>query len=61
MKAVVGETVVAEAASETVISIEGNAYFPPDSVAAGTLRESSTPTPARGKGGRSITTLWSVR
>ncbi|SNT52422.1 DUF427 domain-containing protein [Actinacidiphila glaucinigra] len=43
MKAVVGETVVAEAASETVISIEGNAYFPPDSVAAGVLRESSTP------------------
>ncbi|WP_018560282.1 DUF427 domain-containing protein [Actinacidiphila glaucinigra] len=43
MKAVVGETVVAEAASETVISIEGNTYFPPDSVAAGALRESSTP------------------
>lgn len=43
MKAVVGETVVAEAASEEVISIEGNAYFPPDSVAAGALRTSPTP------------------
>ncbi|MGV9348105.1 DUF427 domain-containing protein [Streptomyces spiralis] len=43
MKAVVGETVVAEAASEAVVSIEGNAYFPPDSVAAGALRNSPTP------------------
>lgn len=34
MKAVVGETVVAEAASEAVVSIEGNIYFPPNSVAA---------------------------
>ncbi|GAA4598812.1 hypothetical protein GCM10023194_77320 [Planotetraspora phitsanulokensis] len=31
MKAVVGETVVAEAANEAVVRIEGNAYFPPDS------------------------------
>jgi uncharacterized protein (DUF427 family) len=43
MKAVVGETVVAEAASEAVVSIEGNVYFPPDSVAAGVLRDSPTP------------------
>jgi uncharacterized protein (DUF427 family) len=43
MKAVVGETVVAEAASEAVVSIEGNAYFPPDSVAVGALRNSPTP------------------
>ncbi|MFJ2394464.1 DUF427 domain-containing protein [Streptomyces sp. NPDC087843] len=43
MKAVVGETAVAEAASEAVVSIEGNVYFPPDSVAAGVLRDSPTP------------------
>lgn len=43
MKAVVGETVVAEAASEAVISIEGNAYFSPDSVVVGALRNSPTP------------------
>ncbi|MEU1622057.1 DUF427 domain-containing protein [Streptomyces sp. NPDC008238] len=43
MKAVVGETVVAEAESEAVIRIEGNVYFPPDSIAAGALRESPTP------------------
>lgn len=43
MKAVVGETVVAEAASEAVVTIEGNVYFPPDSVAPGTLRDSPTP------------------
>ncbi|MCX4419286.1 DUF427 domain-containing protein [Streptomyces mirabilis] len=43
MKAVVGETVVAEAASEAVVSIEGNIYFPPDSIAAGALRDSPTP------------------
>ncbi|WP_306190748.1 MULTISPECIES: DUF427 domain-containing protein [unclassified Streptomyces] len=43
MKAVVGETVVAEAAREAVVSIEGNVYFPPDSVAAGALRNSPTP------------------
>jgi uncharacterized protein (DUF427 family) len=43
MKAVVGETVVADAASEAVVNIEGNAYFPPDSVVAGVLRNSSTP------------------
>jgi uncharacterized protein (DUF427 family) len=43
MKAVVGETVVAEAASDAVVSMEGNAYFPPDSVVAGVLRNSPTP------------------
>ncbi|MCX4617813.1 DUF427 domain-containing protein [Streptomyces mirabilis] len=43
MKAVVGETVVAEAVSEAVVSIEGNIYFRPDSVAAGALRDSPTP------------------
>jgi len=43
MRAVVGETVVAEAANDAVIRIEGNAYFPPDSVVAGVLRDSPTP------------------
>lgn len=43
MKAMVGQTVVAEAASEAVVSIEGNVYFPPDAVAVGALRHSSTP------------------
>ncbi|MFJ9542497.1 DUF427 domain-containing protein [Streptomyces sp. NPDC101225] len=42
MKALVGKAVVAEAASDSVVSIEGNAYFPPDSVAAGVLRKSPT-------------------
>jgi uncharacterized protein (DUF427 family) len=40
MKALVGETVVAEAASDEVLGMEGNAYFPPGSVAAGVLRNS---------------------
>ncbi|GAA1299241.1 hypothetical protein Psi02_62310 [Planotetraspora silvatica] len=43
MKAVVGETVVAEAANEAVVRMEGNAYFPPDSVVAGVLLDSPTP------------------
>ncbi|WP_147943631.1 DUF427 domain-containing protein [Microbispora sp. CSR-4] len=43
MRAVVGETVVAEAADDAVVRIEGNVYFPPDSVVAGTLRDSPTP------------------
>jgi uncharacterized protein (DUF427 family) len=42
MKASVEETVVAEAANEAVVSIEGNAYFPPGSVAAGVLRNNPT-------------------
>lgn len=43
MKAVVGETVVAEAASDAVVSVEGNAYFPPDSVVSGALRDNPFP------------------
>lgn len=42
MKAVVGDTVVAEAASEAVVSVEGNVYFPPDSIVAGALRNNPT-------------------
>lgn len=43
MKALFGETVVAEVGSEAAVSIEGNTYFPPDSVAVGVLRNSPTP------------------
>ena len=42
MKVVVGETVVAEASIEDVVGVEGNAYFPPDAVTTGALRNSST-------------------
>ena len=43
MKALVGDTVVAEAPIEAIVGLEGNAYFPPDSVVAGVLRNSPTP------------------
>lgn len=42
MKAVVGETVVAEAPIEDVVGVEANAYFPPDAVKVGVLRDSPT-------------------
>lgn len=42
MQALVGQTVVAESASDEVVRMEGNVYFPPDSVAAGVLRNSPT-------------------
>ena len=43
MKAVIGDTVIAEAPKEDLISIEGNWYFPPSSIVPGFLTESSTP------------------
>ncbi|MEV0186774.1 DUF427 domain-containing protein [Streptomyces sp. NPDC050625] len=43
MKALVGDIVVAEASSDAVVRIEGNTYFPPDSVTADALRDSPTP------------------
>jgi uncharacterized protein (DUF427 family) len=43
MKALVADTVVAEAAIDEVVGMEGNAYFPPDSIAAGVLRNSPRP------------------
>ena len=43
MKAVLGDTVIAEAPKEDLISIEGNWYFPPSSIAEGYLEETSTP------------------
>jgi len=43
MKAVVGDTVIAEAPEEDLIKIEGNWYFPPASVNRALLTESATP------------------
>jgi uncharacterized protein (DUF427 family) len=43
MKATINGTVVAEAPDADVISIEGNSYFPPASLADGILAESPTP------------------
>ena len=43
MKAVLGDTVIAEAAKEDLISIEGNWYFPPSSINVEHLVESATP------------------
>lgn len=43
MKAVVGDTVIAEAPKEDLIQIEGNWYFPPSSVNEELLEKSPTP------------------
>lgn len=43
MKAVLGDTVIAEAPKEDLVSIEGNWYFPPSSVKSEYLVESATP------------------
>jgi len=43
MKAVVDGTVVAEAADEDLVKVEGNWYFPPSSVVRELLEESPTP------------------
>jgi uncharacterized protein (DUF427 family) len=43
MKATINGTVIADAAAADVISIEGNSYFPPGSLADGVLAESATP------------------
>ena len=43
MKAVVGDTVIAEAPEEDLIKIEGNWYFPPYSVKNEFLSTSPTP------------------
>jgi uncharacterized protein (DUF427 family) len=43
MKAVLNGTVIAEADNADLISIEGNWYFPPQSVKEGFLTESPTP------------------
>lgn len=43
MKAIWGDRVIAEAGKGDLIYIEGNWYFPPDSVNREFLRESDTP------------------
>ena len=43
MKAMIDGAVIAEAAAADVISIEGNSYFPPGSLADDVLAESATP------------------
>ncbi|MGG7466397.1 DUF427 domain-containing protein [Plantibacter sp. YIM 135347] len=43
MRALLGETVVAEAPEDDLIKIEGNWYFPPSSLTEGLLVESPTP------------------
>jgi uncharacterized protein (DUF427 family) len=43
VKAAVNGTVIAEATADEIISIEGNSYFPPSSLAEGVLAESATP------------------
>jgi len=43
MKATVAGAVIAEAPQEDLIKIEGNWYFPPESVVSSLLEESPTP------------------
>ncbi|MEO7006569.1 MAG: DUF427 domain-containing protein [Terrimesophilobacter sp.] len=43
MKAVLGDTVIAEAAKDDLIWIEGNWYFPPNGVKLDLLVKSDTP------------------
>lgn len=43
MKALLGDTVLAEAGRDELIQIEGNWYFPPSSLRPGHLVESPTP------------------
>jgi uncharacterized protein (DUF427 family) len=43
MKAMINGAVIAEAPAADVISIEGNSYFPPGSLAPGVLAQSATP------------------
>jgi uncharacterized protein (DUF427 family) len=50
VKAVVGDTVIAEAPQEDLIRIEGNWYFPPASIKEGFLETSSTPYTCAWKG-----------
>jgi uncharacterized protein (DUF427 family) len=43
VKARLGDVVVADAADEDLVRIEGNWYFPPASIVEGALTESPTP------------------
>jgi uncharacterized protein (DUF427 family) len=50
MKAMLGTTILAEAPQGDLIKIEGNWYFPPESVKAGVLAHSPTPYTCAWKG-----------
>lgn len=50
MKAIVNGTVLAEAPKDRLLSIEGNWYFPPDSVHFAFLEKSATPYTCAWKG-----------
>ncbi|WP_159501952.1 DUF427 domain-containing protein [Microbacterium sp. 18062] len=50
MKARLGDVVIADAADEDLVRIEGNWYFPPASVVDGALTESPTPYTCAWKG-----------
>lgn len=43
MKAMLGDTVIAQAPQHELVSIDGNWYFPPESVNDGVLEPSPTP------------------
>lgn len=43
MKVTIDGEVIAEAADDDLVKIEGNWYFPPSSITPGTLSESHTP------------------
>ena len=58
MKAVLGDTVIAEAPKEDLISIEGNWYFPPSSVKMELLEKSPTPYTCPWKGAAQY---WSLK
>jgi uncharacterized protein (DUF427 family) len=50
MKVTIDGAVIAEAADGDLVKIEGNWYFPPSSITAGTLSESHTPYTCAWKG-----------
>lgn len=58
MKAEINGTVIAEAGPNDVISIEGNSYFSPSSLAEGLLVESATPYTCPWKG---VAQYWDLR
>ncbi|WP_345434948.1 DUF427 domain-containing protein [Microbacterium gilvum] len=58
MRAIWHGEIVAEAAREELVRIEGNWYFPPSSVRDGALAESATPYTCPWKG---VAQYWDIR
>jgi len=56
MKAIWNGAVLAE--SDDTIIVEGNHYFPPNSIKREYFREATSTPPVRGKGWRATTTSW---